>query len=111
MEANVWSAPEVLERLRNDFVVVALYVDDKTELPESEWYTSTYDNKVKKTIGKQNADLQIRRLNNNAQPFYILEGKDETVLVSPYSYNRSVQEFVKFLQEGKKKYAELYGKK
>src|SRR3546814_8295410 len=49
MEANVWSHPEVLERLKNNFVVMALYVDDKTQLPQSEWYTSTYDNKVKKT--------------------------------------------------------------
>ena len=68
MEARVWSDPQVLQRLKNDFVVVALYVDDKTVLPENEWYTSTFDSKVKKTIGKQNADLQIARLNNNAQP-------------------------------------------
>ncbi|MCA6416025.1 MAG: thioredoxin family protein [Cytophagales bacterium] len=59
MEARVWSDPQVLQRLKNDFVVVALYVDDKTKLPENEWYTSSYDKKVKKTIGKQNADLQI----------------------------------------------------
>ncbi|MBU1821378.1 MAG: thioredoxin family protein, partial [Bacteroidetes bacterium] len=58
MEARVWSDPAVLQRLRDDYVVVALYVDDKTELPESEWYTSSYDNRVKKTIGAQNADLQ-----------------------------------------------------
>jgi thiol:disulfide interchange protein DsbD len=94
----------VLQRLQNDYVVVALYVDDKTELPESEWYTSTYDNKVKKTIGKQNADLQIRNLNNNAQPFYVLVGNDEKVLVTPYGYDRSVEGFVNFLEEGKKKY-------
>jgi thiol:disulfide interchange protein DsbD len=108
MEAVVWSDPQVLERLKNDFVVVALYVDDKTELPESEWYTSSYDNKVKKTIGKQNADLQIRNLNNNAQPFYLLVGEDERVMVSPYGYDKSVDGFVKFLEEGKKKYKELY---
>lgn len=108
MEANVWSDPEVLERLKNDFVVVALYVDDKTELPESEWYTSTYDNKVKKTIGKQNADLQITRLNNNAQPFYVLVGKDERVLAWPYGYDKDVDDFVDFLETGKKTYSELY---
>lgn len=108
MEANVWADPEVLERLRNDFVVVALYVDDKTELPQSEWYTSAYDNKVKKTIGKQNADLQITRLNNNAQPFYVLVGKDERVLAWPYGYNKSVEDFVEFLERGKKTYSELY---
>lgn len=108
MEAVVWSDPEVLQRLQNDFVVVALYVDDKTELPENEWYTSTYDEKIKKTIGKQNADLQITKLNNNAQPFYVLVGKDERVMVSPYGYDKSVEGFVKFLDEGKSKYQELY---
>lgn len=108
MEAVVWSDPEVLKRLQNDFVVVALYVDDKTELPESEWYTSPYDKKVKKTIGKQNADLQISKLNNNAQPFYVLVGADERVLVPPYGYDKSVEGFVSFLDAGKHKYAELY---
>jgi thiol:disulfide interchange protein DsbD len=108
MEARVWSDPQVLQRLKNDYVVVALYVDDKTELSESEWYTSSYDKKVKKTIGKQNADLQISKLNNNAQPFYVLVGKDERVLVSPKPYDLKVENFVKFLDEGKKKYKELY---
>lgn len=108
MEANVWSDPEVLRRLRDDFVVVALYVDDKTTLPESEWYTSSYDNKVKKTIGKQNADLQITRLNNNAQPFYVLVGKDERVLAWPYGYDKNVQNFIHFLETGKKTYSKLY---
>jgi thiol:disulfide interchange protein len=109
MEAVVWSDPAVLERLKNDFVVVALYVDDKTTLPETEWYTSKYDNKVKKTIGKQNADLQITNLENNAQPFYVLLGTDERVLAWPYGYNRSVEDFVKFLESGKAKFKELNG--
>lgn len=108
MEANVWSDPQVLERLKNDYVVVALYVDDKTELPESEWYTSKYDNKVKKTIGKQNADLQIQNLENNAQPFYVLVGKDERVLAWPKDFDRSVKNFVDFLESGKKTYSKLY---
>ncbi len=108
MEAVVWSDPDVLQRLQDDFVVVALYVDDKTELPDNEWYTSAYDQKIKKTIGKQNADLQITKLNNNAQPFYVLVGSDERVLVSPYGYDKSVESFVKFLDEGKSKYKELY---
>jgi thiol:disulfide interchange protein len=108
MEANVWSDAQVLQRLRENFVVVALYVDDKTQLPEQDWYTSSYDNKVKKTIGKQNADLQITRLNNNAQPFYVLVGKDERVLVSPYGYDLNAEKFVRFLDEGARKYKELY---
>ncbi|MDL5047689.1 cytochrome c biogenesis protein CcdA [Oscillatoria amoena NRMC-F 0135] len=108
MEAVVWSDPLVLERLKNDFVIVALYVDDKTLLPEQEWITSAYDNKVKKTIGRKNADLQITNLDNNAQPFYVLVGKDERVLAWPYGYDRSVEKFVAFLDSGKKKFAELY---
>jgi thiol:disulfide interchange protein len=110
MEAVVWSDPAVLERLKNDFVIVALYVDDKTQLPESEWFTSKYDGKVKKTIGKKNADLQITNLENNAQPFYVLLGTDEKVLAWPYGYNRSVEEFVKFLERGKKKFGEITNK-
>lgn len=105
MEARVWSDPQVLKRLKEDYVVVALYVDDKTELPESEWYVSSYDKKTKKTIGKQNADLQISNLNNNAQPFYVLVNTNEDVLVSPKPYDLSVENFVKFLDEGKKKFA------
>ncbi len=107
MEAVVWSDAEVLKRLQHDFVIVALYIDDKTVLPEAQWYTSTYDNKLKKTIGKQNADLQITRLNNNAQPFYVLLGKDERVLVSPYGYDRSVESFVRFLDGAKQKFNEI----
>lgn len=108
MEAVVWSDPQVLEKLKQDYVVVALYVDDKTELPEAEWFTSKYDNKVKKTIGKQNADLQITNLENNAQPFYVLVGEDERLLAWPYGYDRSVEKFVQFLDSGSKKYKELY---
>ena len=110
MEATVWSDAQVLRKLKENFVVVALYVDDKTELPETEWYTSQYDQKVKKTIGKQNADLQIKNLNNNAQPFYVLVGLDERVLVSPYGYNKNPEKFAKFLEDGEKKFAELYKK-
>ena len=108
MEAVVWSDPEVLRRLKEDYVIVALYVDDKTELPESEWFTSKYDGKVKKTIGKQNADLQINNLNNNAQPFYVLVGLDEKVLVEPVTYDRSVTNFIEFLDKGTKKFNRLY---
>ncbi|MBL7843982.1 MAG: thioredoxin family protein [Cyclobacteriaceae bacterium] len=108
MEAVVWSDPTVLDRLKNDFIIVALYVDDKTQLPEAEWFTSSYDGKVKKTIGKKNADLQIANLDNNAQPFYVLVGTDERVLAWPYDYDKSVENFVRFLESGKKKFEELY---
>lgn len=110
MEAAVWSDPQVLSQLKNDYVVVALYVDEKRELPESEWYTSKYDNKVKKSIGKQNADLQITNLENNAQPFYVLLGKDEVAVAPPFGYKKDPAVFSKFLENGKKRFEEKFGK-
>lgn len=101
MEANVWSDPAVLKMLKNDFIVVALYVDDKTELPEEEWYTSEYDGKVKKTIGKQYADIQISKFNVNAQPYYvILNGEGEQQTAKSHSYDKDVNKFLAFLHEG-----------
>lgn len=101
MEARVWVDPAVLQRLRDDYVIVALYVDDKTELPESQWYTSKYDNKVKKTIGAQNADLQIVKYNNNAQPHYCLIGHEGKLLVAPKNYDLDPAKFAAFLDSGK----------
>jgi thioredoxin-related protein len=99
MEARVWSDSQVLERLRDDFVLVALYVDEKTELPESQWYESEYDGKIKKSIGKQNADLQITRFNNNAQPFYVILDPNENLLAAPKAYDLNIANFVTFLDE------------
>ena len=108
MEARVWSDAEVLDRLRNDFVVVALYVDDKTTLPESEWVTSDYDGKVKKSIGKVNADFQISRFKINAQPYYCLLDTDGNLLTDPMGYNLNVSEFVEFLDKGIERFDEKY---
>lgn len=106
MEAAVWSDPAVLKRLKEDYIVVALYVDEKTELPKEEWYTSIYDNKVKKSIGKQNMDFMIQKLNANAQPYYTLVGNNEELLSPPRTYDLDVQEFVEFLDAGKTTYEE-----
>ncbi len=108
MEARVWADPNVLSRLQNDYVVVALYVDDKTELPQTEWYTSTYDQKEKKTIGAQNADLQIVKFNNNAQPHYCLVDQEGNLLVRPKNYDLNADNFAKFLDSGKVKFGSLY---
>lgn len=97
MEARVWSDPQVLKRLKDEFVVIALYVDDKTKLPESEWITSKYDGKVKKTIGKKYADFQINRFNVNAQPYYVLLDTNGELLVPPKAYDLNVNNFVQFL--------------
>ncbi len=97
MEQRVWADTQVLERLSQNFVLVALYVDDKTKLPETEWYTSEYDGKNKSTIGKQNADLQITRWNNNAQPFYVILDPDGELLLAPKAYDLNIQNFVNYL--------------
>ncbi len=105
MEQRVWSDPTVLARLTSDYVVVALYVDDKTELPEGEWYTSGYDQKQKKTIGAQNGDLQISRYGNNAQPHYCLVDGTGKLLVAPINYDLDVERFGEFLDAGKAAFA------
>jgi thiol:disulfide interchange protein DsbD len=102
MEENVWVDPQVLKRLKEDFVMVALYIDERLELPESEWYTSSYDSKVKKTLGKQNADFQITRFNNNAQPYYVILDHNEQLLARPRGYNTDIAAFVEFLDGAKK---------
>jgi len=99
MEANVWSDPRVLEKLKNEFVIVALYVDDKTALPEKDWVTSKYDGKVKKTIGKKYADFQIERFGVNAQPYYVILDNNEQLLIKPKARDLNPDNFVKFLDE------------
>lgn len=110
MEASVWVDPQVLKRLREDYIIVAMYCDDKTELPESSWYTSEYDQKVKKSIGKQNADYQINKFQSNSQPLYVLMGLEEESLNSPRSYNKDIKAFVDFLDKGKAEFDKKYKK-
>jgi thiol:disulfide interchange protein DsbD len=105
MEANVWSDPMVLSILKNDYVIVAMYVDDKKiTLPEDEWYKSSYDGKIKKTLGEKNFDFQKSKFNANAQPFYVLMGHEGEVLTQPRAYDLDVGEFVKFLETGLKNF-------
>jgi thiol:disulfide interchange protein DsbD len=100
MEAAVWSDPKVLKRLKEDYIVVALYVDEKTELPENEWYVSAYDERVKKTIGGQNLDFMIQKLNANAQPYYTLVDTNGSLLSVPKSYDLNVEHFAEFMDNG-----------
>jgi|UniRef100_UPI004048758F thiol:disulfide interchange protein len=104
MEENVWVDPQVLKRLKEDFVMVALYIDERLELPESKWYSSSYDGKEKKTLGKQNADFQITRFNNNAQPYYVILDHQEQLLATPRGYNTDIAAFVDFLDEARAKF-------
>ena len=105
MENKVWSDPEVLKRLREDYVIIALYVDDRTKLPEDEWVTSSYDGKLKKTIGKKYADFQISRYNINSQPYYVLVDTEGENLVEPMGYDLNIDNFVEFLDNGKQAFS------
>ncbi|HJX72449.1 MAG TPA: cytochrome c biogenesis protein CcdA, partial [Bacteroidales bacterium] len=102
MYEYVWSDPKVLDMLRNQFIIAALYTDDKTKLPEEEWYTSDIDGKLKNTIGRQNIDFQIRKFNSNALPLYaIVNAQGEILTDDPfYVYNPDIQNFIAFLEEG-----------
>ena len=104
MEANVWSDPRVLEMLRNEYVIIALYVDDKTTLPEDEWMVNSKGKKKKTSIGSKNSAFQISKFNANAQPYYCLMGHNGELLVEPRSYNLDKDAFVDFLKKGVENY-------
>ena len=99
MEARVWADPTVLSILRNDYVVVALYTDDKKQLPESEWVT-TESGKVLKSLGKINSHYALTRFGVNAQPYYVLQGDNGEILTAPRGYDLDVDGFVRFLKDG-----------
>ncbi len=100
MEAKVWSDPEVLERLRDNFVIISLYADDRTKLPENEWVKSSVDGKMKKTIGAVNEDIEISRFKTNALPLYVITDHEGNPLNEPMPTNLSIDNFRKWLDEG-----------
>ncbi len=100
MEEHVWSKPEILPLLKNDVVLISLYVDDKRELEEKDKYTSPETGKEIKTIGNKWSDFQITRYQNNAQPFYVIldaEGKD---ISAPVGYTPDADEYKAWLEDG-----------
>jgi len=98
MEAAVWSDPEVLRALREDYVIVALYTDDRTKLPEAEWYTSEVDGKVKKTIGQQNIDFEIANFRTNTIPLYVIMDADGNVVGEPKGTDLDVASYLSWLK-------------
>ena len=96
MEARVWSDPQVLQKLRNDYVIVSLYVDDKTRLPEDRWLT-TESGKVLKDVGRVNSHLVLQRFGVNSQPNYFILDAEGNTLRGPRGYNLDVDAFVDFL--------------
>ena len=96
MEARVWSDPRVLQLLQRDYVIVSLCVDDKTNLPESEWVT-TDKGTVLKDVGRVNSHLVLERFGVNSQPNYFLLDGEGNTLRGPRGYNLDTDEFVNFL--------------
>ena len=99
MEQRVWSDPKVQEIMKNDYVMVFLYNDDKTKLEKEDWVT-TPEGKTLKDIGRVNSYIVRERFNVNAQPNYALLGSDGNLLVPVRGYNLSVDGFVDFLESG-----------
>lgn len=101
MEASVWPDPAVLQRLRHDYVLVQLYVDDKTELAPAEQTVSKFSGKKIKTIGNKWSDFQASRYGSNSQPDYVLlDPRTERVLVAPQGANYDPANFLAFLNNG-----------
>ena len=107
MEANVWSDPEVFRRLKNDFVLLQLVVDDKAALPPQEQFVSDYSGKKITTLGGKWSDLEAKRFNSNSQPLYVMLDSDGNFLkdangadipTSPANYD--IASYTKFLDSG-----------
>lgn len=100
MEASVWAEHEVLNRLKNDYVIISLYVDDKTELAENEKYVSESGKKIK-TLGNKWSDLQAKNFKTNSQPYYVIVNSEGRTLVPPLAFNLDVKNYINFLDSGK----------
>ena len=98
MEENVWIDSTIHAMLDTGYVVIALYVDDRTGLPKDPKY---------KNIGKKNLDFQIKKFKSAAQPFYVLLDPYDTTmtpLVEPKSYDTDIKGFIDFLEKGKEEF-------
>ena len=104
MEDNVWSDNTVLSLLTNEYVLISLYVDDKTDLPENEQYTSKTTNRKVKTIGNKWSDFETTSFKTNSQPFYVLTDHDGNLLTAPKGYDTSIDGYISFLKEGIKSF-------
>lgn len=98
MENGVWTDPRALKMLAEDYIVIALYTDDRTSLPENEWVTSEVDGKVKKTMGKKNLDFQIQEYATNTIPYHVIIEPDGNQHQLGVTFKDD--EFVNFLESG-----------
>ena len=100
MEAIVWTDPEILHLMNERFILLGLYTDDKTRLPENEWITSTYDGREKRTMGQKNADYQITRYHVNAFPYHVIIDTNGETIGQTMGYTSNVEEFKNWLKAG-----------
>lgn len=106
MEAEVWADPEVLRRIKEDFVLISLYVDESTELPDNEQYTNKAGEKII-TVGDKNKDYEISKFGFNAQPLYMfLDLNGNPLSDIKYGYDSNVKKFIAHLETVKKKFEE-----
>jgi thiol:disulfide interchange protein DsbD len=103
MEERVWGEPEVLEILKNDVVLISLYVDERAALPKEEQFTSSSTGKKIRTVGNKWSDLQIEKYKVNAQPFYAIVDAQGNDLVKPIGYTPDAQVYESWLESGLKK--------
>jgi len=108
MEENVWTDPEVTERLTDKFVVLSLYVDDKKELPENEQYMSEFfKGKKIKTLGNKFSEMEAKYFDRNTQPYYVLISPDEKLLTNPKDYTPNPKDYIQFLDCGLNSFKQL----
>ncbi|MAZ28709.1 MAG: thiol:disulfide interchange protein [Cytophagaceae bacterium] len=100
MEERVWSDPHVLQILKEEVVLISLYVDDKRKLPEGEQYVSETTGKKIKTTGNKWSDFQIKKYAANAQPFYVIVNPDGEDLINPVGYTPDIEEYAQWLRDG-----------
>ncbi|HBE54872.1 MAG TPA: thiol:disulfide interchange protein [Prevotellaceae bacterium] len=101
MEASVWTDPQVAGKLENDFVLISLFVDDKTPLAEPIEITDDSGQKrTLRTVGDKWSYLQRVKFGANAQPFYVLLDGEGKPLAPPYSFDESVEAYMEFLRRG-----------
>jgi thiol:disulfide interchange protein len=105
MEENVWNKPGVMELIRDKYILISLYTDDKHELKKPYApYTSKFDNNLKDTEGEMWTDLEATFFNKNSQPFYVLLSPDLKVLNAPTAYTPEIEKYKAFLECGLQKF-------
>ena len=107
MEAAVWTDPQVADKLTNDYVLISLYVDDKTPLPQPIDMTEPDGStKTLRTVGAKWSYLQSHKFGANAQPFYVILSPDGKPLTGSRAYDEDIAAYLDFLKEGLRKATE-----